>query len=146
MILQLAIGGALVMTNVMIHAIALDLIIRKFPKYAPKLEKILPFDHKPVMSSLCVLGVFCSHIVQIWIWAFVYMLLPDVPLHDPNSALYFSITSMTTLGYGDIVLPAPWNTLSAIEGANGLIAFGWSTAFTFEIISQLYRREGKSIK
>jgi len=31
--------------------------------------------------------------------------------------------------YGDIVLSPKWRLISAIEGANGVILFAWSTAF-----------------
>jgi hypothetical protein len=38
-----------------------------------------------------------------------------------------------------------WRLLGAIEGANGFMLFGWSTAFTFEVLSHLYRKEGRDI-
>lgn len=50
-------------------------------------------------------------------------------LPDFESALYFSATSFTTLGYGDVVLDPKWRLFGAIERANGLLLFGWSTAF-----------------
>ena len=144
--IALFLGGLLIIVNINIHALALDLIIRHFSTVGEWLNSHIKILHKPLMASLGVLCVFCSHILQIWIWAAVYLALPGVPLNDTISALYFSTTTMTTLGYGDIVLQTPWNLLSAIEGANGFIAFGWSTAFTFEMISQLYRKEARSIK
>ena len=52
-------------------------------------------------------------------------------------ALYFSTVSFTTLGYGDIVLGPDWRIMSAIEGANGLILFGWSTAFLISMMSKM---------
>jgi hypothetical protein len=41
------------------------------------------------------------------------------------------------LGYGDVVLDRQWRLFGAIEGANGLLLFGWSTAFLFDIIRRL---------
>ena len=75
----------------------------------------------------------------------MYLLLKQIPLNDIHTAVYFSTTTMTTLGFGDITLPAPWNLLSAIEAANGFIIFGWSTAFIFEVMSQIYRGEVRSL-
>jgi hypothetical protein len=143
MVFQLFLGGILIGVNVFIHALALDAIIHTIRRDAG-LKKMLPVLWKPALSAVVVLAVMCSHIIQIWMWAFVYLELEGVPLTDMNTALYFSTTTMTTLGYGDIVLPAPWNMLSAIESANGILVFGWSTAFIFEIISQIYRREAKA--
>ena len=56
---------------------------------------------------------------------------------DFEAALYFSTTSFTTIGYGDVVLDKQWRLVSAIEGANGLLLFGWSTAFLFSVISRM---------
>jgi hypothetical protein len=145
MILQLTMGGALVAFNVTFHAVMLDFVIRYFPTVSKWLARYVAYGHKPLMSALSVMLVFCSHIVQIWVWALVYFFWAGISMPDFHTALYFSTTTMTTLGYGDIVLAASGNILSSIEAANGLIAFGWSTAFTFEIISQLYRSEAKFI-
>ena len=37
---------------------------------------------------------------------------------------------MLTIGYGDLTLSKSWGVLRAIEGANGVILLGWSTAFS----------------
>jgi hypothetical protein len=58
-------------------------------------------------------------------------------LPDFESALYFSTTSFTSLGYGDVVLDRRWRLFGAIEGANGLLLFGGSTAFMLSIIHRL---------
>ena len=46
----------------------------------------------------------------------------------------------TTLGYGDIVLTGAWRVLSAIQAANGVIIFGWTTALTFYSIQKIYKK------
>ena len=56
---------------------------------------------------------------------------------DLETALYFSTASFTTIGYGDVVLGPDWRLIGAIEGANGLLLFGWSTAFLTTTTSQL---------
>jgi hypothetical protein len=45
--------------------------------------------------------------------------------------------TFTTLGYGDIVLEGNWRLFGAIEAGNGLILFGWSTAFLLSVTSRL---------
>ena len=78
-----------------------------------------------------VLGLVAIHTVEIWLYAVVYFVLGALP--EFEAALYFSTTSFTTIGYGDVVLEKKWRLLSAIEGANGLLLFGWSTAFLFSV-------------
>jgi voltage-gated potassium channel Kch len=82
-----------------------------------------------------VLGLMAVHTVEIWSYALAYLL--GGALTDFETALYFSTASFTTLGYGDVVLSRHWRLLGAIEGASGLLAFGWSTAFLFSITGRM---------
>jgi voltage-gated potassium channel Kch len=82
-----------------------------------------------------VLGLVAIHTVEIWLYAVVYFALAALP--DFEAALYFSTTSFTTIGYGDVVLEKRWRLLGAIEGANGLLLFGWSTAFLFAVTARM---------
>lgn len=82
-----------------------------------------------------VLGLVGIHTVEIWLYAVVYFV--QGALTDFESALYFSTTSFTTIGYGDVVLDKQWRLVSAIEGANGLLLFGWSTAFLFSVTARM---------
>jgi voltage-gated potassium channel Kch len=82
-----------------------------------------------------VLGLVAIHTVEIWLYALVYFFQGALP--DFESALYFSTTSFTTIGYGDVVLDKQWRLVSAIEGANGLLLFGWSTAFLFSVTARM---------
>jgi hypothetical protein len=82
-----------------------------------------------------VVGLMVIHAVEVWLYAGVYLLLGA--LNDLETALYFSTASFTTIGYGDVVLDRRWRLVGAIEGANGLLLFGWSTAFLFSVISRM---------
>jgi voltage-gated potassium channel Kch len=82
-----------------------------------------------------VLGLVVIHTIEIWLYAVVYFVLEALP--EFEAALYFSTTSFTTIGYGDVVLEKKWRLLSAIEGANGLLLFGWSTAFLFSVTARM---------
>ena len=55
-----------------------------------------------------------------------------------ETAMYFSLTSYTTLGYGDVVLPPSARLLGPIEGAVGILMFGWSTGIMVTAISRIY--------
>ena len=88
-----------------------------------------------------VLGLVGIHTVEIWAYGIAYLAAGALP--DFETALYFSTTSFTTLGYGDVVLDRQWRLLGAIEGANGLLLFGWSTAFLFSVTSRMRAMEHK---
>ncbi len=143
--LILLIGAVMIGVTVITHAIALDFII----KHARRVEIFLRtrsfFLWKPIAAGSLVIGVFSSHVVQIWLWALLYLLLKCEPLTNLSDALYFATVTYTTLGYGDITLKPNFRMLSGVEAINGIIMFGWTTAFIFEVISQIYRREARSI-
>ncbi|MBV8458863.1 MAG: two pore domain potassium channel family protein [Acetobacteraceae bacterium] len=84
---------------------------------------------------LVVLGLTVIHTIEVWLYAAAY--LATGALSDPEAALYFSTSSFTTIGYGDVVLDRQWRLLGAIEGANGLLLFGWSTAFLVSVTSRV---------
>ena len=52
-------------------------------------------------------------------------------------ALYFSIVTFSTLGYGDIVLDPQWRILGSLTAANGLIIVGLNTAVLVEAIARI---------
>jgi len=82
-----------------------------------------------------VIGLVAVITAEIWLYAAAYIAVGA--LHDFEAALYFSTASFTTLGYGDVVLDQRWRLLGAIEGANGLLLFGWSTAFLISVTGRM---------
>ena len=82
-----------------------------------------------------VLGLVAIHSVEIWLYGAAFWAIGAVS--DFETALYFSTVTFTTLGYGDVVLEGNWRLFGAIEAGNGLILFGWSTAFLLSVTSRL---------
>ncbi len=91
--------------------------------------------HQGVAIMTAAFGLFALHTIEIWAYAALYLRLGALP--DFEQALYFSTSTYATIGYGDIVLPLRWRILGAIEGANGIMLLGWSTAFFVSIIDRI---------
>jgi voltage-gated potassium channel Kch len=138
MIEQFFIGAALIGLTVLIHAIAIDRLMKLLEHIGPWAYKNFQRSWHIPLLIITVLGVFGSHIVQIWIWAELYLFIGA--LNNLEEALYFSTTTFTTVGYGDLILGTDWRLLSSFQSANGFILFGWSTAFIFEVMSKLYKQ------
>ena len=87
-----------------------------------------------------LLGLFVSivllHLIQVGLWAIVFWSAHQLP--DLETAVYFSLASYTTIGFGDVVLEPGWRMLAGIEGLTGLVLVGWSTAFVFAIVNRMY--------
>src|SRR5262245_21188225 len=81
--------------------------------------------------------IIILHMVEIGVWALFYYLRSL--FQDFETALYFSITSYTTIGFGDVVLPRAWRLLGGIEGVTGVLLCGLSTAFVFAIVNAMFQ-------
>ena len=82
-------------------------------------------------------AIIVLHMIETAIWATFYYsrgLFPDF-----ETSLYFSITSYTTIGFGDVVMPRAWRMLGGIEGISGVLLCGLSTAFVFAIVNALFQ-------
>lgn len=101
------------------------------------------FERKNVrMRSAVLLVVLFSaimflHVTETILWAVFYH--TRALFSDFETALYFSLTSYTTIGYGDVLLPQKWRLLGAIEGVSGVLLCGVSTAFIFAVISAMFQ-------
>jgi len=73
--------------------------------------------------------------VEILLWALLYQGLGLFPGLEPS--LYFSGITFTTVGYGDMTLPACWRLLSVAEAVNGVLMAGWSTAQLVYVVQRI---------
>ncbi len=84
---------------------------------------------------LTVLGLVAIHGLEMWLYAALYMVLGV--FNDMEEALYFSISTFTTVGFGELVIEGRWRILGALEGFTGFLLIGWSTAFLVSIVGKL---------
>ena len=135
MLTQISIGAALIVATVIVHAVCLELILKALVVVRTDLK----VRWRAVTFSLVILAVFAAHVIEIWIWAiFYYVKAPISEIPTLEAALYFSTSSFTTVGFGDLVLSEEWRLLSSFEATNGMILFGWSTAFIFAVVRHIY--------
>ncbi|MDE0033875.1 MAG: potassium channel family protein [Deltaproteobacteria bacterium] len=78
-----------------------------------------------------------AHIIQVWMWAAMFVVTETLP--DFSEAVYFSLATYTTLGYGDVVVGKGVRIFAAMAAVTGLLNFGLSTAFLVGIYSRLMR-------
>ena len=81
--------------------------------------------------------VVVAHTAQVWIWSAALMLKAHT-FETWNTAVYFSIATYTTLGYGDIVLDSDQRIFAAFAAMTGMLAFGISTAFLVGVMRPVF--------
>ncbi len=127
MLYNLSAGSLLVALTVLAHTAGLVLLARSTPYAAHKLGLHNHDVGRSAVMLMSVLGIFAVHTVEIWMWAIAYFLL-----HVTDgfaSALDLSTAMFSTVGYGQLVINPDWRLLTALEGINGFILIGWSTAY-----------------
>jgi hypothetical protein len=144
MLTQISIGILFLVVTVLLQSLSFDLIIHKTSWLLNQKIKALKIFWKAIILASVTLSVACVLISEVFIWGLFYYFCGILP--DFETSLYFSMSSFTTVGFGDVYLDKNWRLLSSIESLNGFIMFGWATAFIFEIVSRVYKKEAQQIK
>ncbi len=125
----------LVAVTVMIHAASMVLVLRYVVRKMAFARTLVPFHRSTVFLFRIVVMILAAHILEMMVWGLAFHLLRIFP--DPFTAYYFAMETYTTVGYGDVLLPADWRLASGWLAATGLLMFGWSTAVFATIINRL---------
>ncbi len=99
------------------------------------------------LRVLVLIGpVFLIHIIGIWVYALTYFLLENFSSigvvngigHTVNltyqsflDCLYFSSSTYTSLGFGDLTPTHELRMLAAAEVLNGMVLIAWTASFTY---------------
>ena len=115
---NLALGTAVISATVLLHTVGL-IAVTHLMSFARVWFRLHKHEFGRTMAMIAtVLALFIVHAVEIWLWALVYIAIGSLP--DIESALYFSTTTFSTIGYGDIVPLHPYaRGLANIEAIIG---------------------------
>ena len=141
MFLQILIGAGLILATTIIAVIALLLVETVLTNRREWLLK--PPHPLKMVTLLCGAVVWFLMIISIavWIWAVAFLGL-DL-FETTEEAVYFSIVTFTTLGFGDVLLPREWQLLSGMASINGLLMIGIQTAALIEVLRQVRSTQSK---
>jgi len=144
MLIPLLTGFILIVICVLVQAFAYALWMKYTCRFLDHSKDLSPY-HLLLVLTKSVLYLSILHAFQTLIWAIGYYLNPITCLKFKNftESIYFSLVTFTTLGYGDITLNSEWRILSGLEGINGIMLIGCSTAMIFSLMEQIFLLHNK---
>ena len=140
MIGELIVATLMVLLTVVIHALGLYSVARllRLEEQEEEAEHVHPLSARGFAATLVViLSLIALHGTEIWLYAFLYDLIGAVD--GLRNAVYFSTVTYGAIGYDDAAMAESWRLVSAIEGINGIILIGWSTAFFVMVVARMRR-------
>lgn len=129
---------AVTVVNCIVVAIAV-LIHYEFLYRLTRLLPTLKVKHH-FRIVIAVAGSFVAHVVEIWVFSLAYFLMVSVlnlGSFEGNfdggllDCFYFSFTTYTTLGFGDIQPFGEVRYLTGIESLTGLLLITWTASFLY---------------
>lgn len=99
-------------------------------------ERVGANDTGKIVLAVSFFTLLLTHFTEAAVWGGFFRatrLLPTL-----SAGIYFAASSITTVGYGDVVLKYPWRHLGALIAISGVLMFGCSTAFLFVILQRVW--------
>ena len=134
---QIGLSAVMVVAMTVIHSLGLVGIGKLLHLSKDRLE-----DHDFNWRALLLLGwtgllIFALHVIEIWIFAALYLLLDT--MQTLEEALYYSASAYATLGRTAEYFPRDWRLLGAVEALIGFVLISWSAAYVATTMSRLRR-------
>ncbi len=140
MLAELSLATVMVTLTVLIHGLGL-IVLARFLRLEHHVESsghAHPSSLRDLaIVLLAILALIGLHGIEIWSYAGLYLLIGAID--ELREAVYFSTITYGAIGYDDHAMAPDWRLVSAIEGINGIIMIGWSTAFLIRIVGLLRR-------
>ena len=131
LLIVIAVALALVAACVLIHYEVLRFVSELIPRLSISTRsKVL----------VVITGVFGAHVMEICLFAAGYAIMDHFPALGMIAGqfsgtgldfFYFSITSYTTLGVGDLFPHGALRLIAGLEALIGFVLIGWSASFTY---------------
>ena len=137
--MQLVVGMVLLVATTFVHAAVTGFVIALARRLNEAHWSMQGRLRPMVLIAGVVLSFFMASLFEVFLWAITYMSIGALSGLEP--ALYFSMVTFTTLGYGDVVLTDTWRLLGSFQAATGIIVFGWTTAVIVALLQRIIRIE-----
>ncbi len=135
---QFAAAGLLVAVTLCMQCAGVAALIQWLRKVGMRDFRTLLISSAAALVMKTTLAIVFLQGLVILVWAGCYRWLC---FSSWESAFYFSATSYSTVGYGDVVLPSQWRLLGPLESMMGVLMCGISVSLLFALITRLIENE-----
>jgi len=133
---QLLLAFVLAGVTVIIHAVATARVVMPVAGAWSRRMDTADAPGPILMLTRLVSGLLVLHLFEMIVWGTTFAYAGVLP--DFEQALYYSLESYTTVGYGDVIAPPSRRLLGPIEAAVGVLMFGWSTGIIVAGVQRAY--------
>jgi voltage-gated potassium channel len=109
-------------------------LVRDVDKHGPS------YSARLVVPSTLAIVVLHGLAILLWVGFYRSRCFPSWEI-----AFYFSASSYSTVGYGDVVLPSAWRLLGPLESVTGVLMCGISISVLFALVTRLLDRDTQSL-
>lgn len=134
----LLLGSVMVVGNMAIQIVVMMSVLGLLMRRVDERPEKGRLGYQTRALGTVVLVLFLGHVLQFATWAALFVYIGQFA--DFETAFYHSAVNFTSLGYGDIVMEAPWRLLGGLEAANGVLMFGLSAGAILSIMGWMLNR------
>ncbi|MGV0946186.1 potassium channel family protein [Empedobacter falsenii] len=140
MFLIICLGVLIICVNVILQSTVTVYSLKYLHKLNLKKQR-LTFSEVLWQMATSVSFLTLLHGAQCTIWAATFYFNPNIDnLYSFQEAIYFSLITFTTVGYGDVVIDSEWKIMAGLEAINGIMMVGWSTALMFSYLQIILKK------
>ncbi len=143
-ILEIILGLALTLCTLVIHSAGMYLVMHRFELNWPNYRKEKSEFRRQLYFGHLVLLMLVTHVLEVFLIAAILFGMHSFP--DLRTAFYYTGETYTTVGYGDVLLPAEWRQLALFIAMSGLFSFGWSTGVLVSIVGKTYDAQFSNLR
>ena len=135
MLLNITIGVFIIGITILIHGYGSFFWVKLLASRNENKEKHFLNKNNVWLLIYTAMFLLALNFIEAIIWGFTYYILPTITEFDSlEKAIYFSLVTFTTLGYGEITISSTNRILSGFEAMNGVLLMGWTTAIMFAVL------------
>ena len=131
----------LVLTTLSVQCVGAAVLINWLRSALRREFRTVRMSSSAVLVMQATIGVIILQGLIILLWASYYRWLC---FSSWESSFYFSASSYSTVGYGDVLLPPKWRLFGPLESMLGVLMCGLSVGLLFALVNRLLDR-GKAI-